>query len=271
LEEIYQIKYKVKLCVILFFQIINNLLKKDTNVEIISNFITEMLKEKYINGNFESLFNLIPNSTNNENISLEFGLTVILELYEIYLFYIDNYLTSKKLIMNMIKKEVIQSLNNFIKLREYKKNKKIKTLKDFEKYFELRLTRLNAIVLLLIDYGFSNEHYTENEINNLISLGRYAEIKITLYRDFSKVKNMSDNLLNSYKIFRDFLKNDMGINDDKLIQEKYFGIKSNEISKLIENIKNININGENGLSIKEKIDSRIQIYYAKVNTNTIKL
>ena len=82
---------------------------------------------------------------------------------------------------------------------------------------------------------------------------------------------MSDNLLNSYKIFRDFLKNDMGINDDKLIQEKYFGIKSNEISKLIENIKQININGENGLSIKEKIDRRIQIYYAKVNTNTIKL
>ena len=271
LEEIYQIKYKVKLCVILFFQIINNLLKKDTNVEIISNFITEMLKEKYINGNFESLFNLIPNSTNDENISLEFGLTVILELYEIYLFYIDNYLTSKRLIMNMIKKEVIQSLNNFIKLREYKKNKKIKTLKDFEQYFELRLTRLNAIVLLLIDYGFSNEHYTENEINNFISLGRYAEIQITLYRDFSKVKNMSDNLLNSYKIFRDFLKNDMGINDDKLIQEKYFGIKSNEISKLIENIKRININGENGLSIKEKIDRRIQIYYAKVNTNTIKL
>ena len=144
-------------------------------------------------------------------------------------------------------------------------------MKDFEQYFELRLTRLNAIVLLLIDYGFSNEHYTQNEINNFISLGRYAEIQITLYRDFSKVKNMSDNLLNSYKIFRDFLKNDMGINDDKLIQEKYFGIKSNEISKLIENIKQININGENGLSIKEKIDRRIQIYYAKVNTNTIKL
>ena len=271
LEEIYQIKYKVKLCVILFFQITNNLLKKAANEEIISNFITEMLKEKYINGNFESLFNLIPNSDNDQNISLEFGMTVILELYEIYLFYIDNYLTNKKLIMNMIKKEVVKSLNNFIKLKEYKKNKKIKTLEDFEKYFELRLTRLNAIVLLLIDYGFSNEHYNQDEINNFISLGRYAEIQITMYRDFSKVKNMSDNLLNSFKIFRDFMKNDMGVNDNKLIQEKYFGIKSNEISKLIDNIKKININGENGLSIKEKIDRRIQIYYTKVTTNTIKL
>ena len=269
LENIYQIKYKVKLCVVLFFQITNNLLKNNSNEEILSNFITEMLKEKYINGNFESLFNLIPDSCKTNNISLEFGMTVILELYEIYLFYIDNYLTSKKSTMNLIKKEVIQSLNNFIKLRDYKNNKKIKNLDDFEKYLELRLTRLNAIVLLLIDYGFSNEHYTEEEINNFISLGRYAEIKITLFRDFSK--NMSDNKLNSYKIFRKLLKEKIGINDDKLIEEKYFGIKSNEINKLIEKIKKINIFGENGLSIKEKIDKRIQIYYTKVKTNTIKL
>ena len=269
LENIYQIKYKVKLCVVLFFQITNNLLKNNSNEEILSNFITEMLKEKYINGNFESLFNLIPDSGKTNNISLEFGMTVILELYEIYLFYIDNYLTSKKPIMNLIKKEVIQSLNNFIKLREYKRNKKIKNLEDFEQYLELRLTRLNAIVLLLIDYGFSNEIYTEEEINNFIALGRYAEIKITLFRDFSK--NKSDNKLNSYKIFRELLKEKIGINDDKLIEEKYFGIKSNEINQLIEKIKKINIFGENGLSIKEKIDRRIQIYYTKVKTNTIKL
>ena len=120
-------------------------------------------------------------------------------------------------------------------MKEYKN--KINSWKDFEEYFELRLTGLNAIVLLLIDYGFSNEHYSKEEINNLISLGRYTEIQITLYRDFSKVKNMSDNLLNSYKIFRDFLKEKNGINDDKLIQEKYFEIKSNEISKLIEILK----------------------------------
>jgi hypothetical protein len=226
-----------------------------------------MLKDEYKNGNFESLFNLIPNSSSDENISVEFGMTVILELYEIYLFYIDNYLTNEKFIMNLIKKEVNQSLKNFIKLKEYKNKKRINSWKDFEEYFELRLTRLNAIVLLLIDYGFSNEHYNQDEINNFISLGRYAEIQITMYRDFSKVKNMSDNLLNSFKIFRDFMKNDMGVNDNKLIQEKYFGIKSNEISKLIDNIKKININGENGLSIKEKIDRRIQIYYTKVTTN----
>ena len=100
-------------------------------------------------------------------------------------------------------------------------------------------------------------------------MGRYAEIKITLFRDFSK--NKSDNKLNSYKIFRELLKENIGINDDKLIEEKYFGIKSNEINKLIDKIKKINIFGENGLSIKEKIDRRIQIYYTKVKTNTIKL
>ena len=156
-------------------------------------------------------------------------------------------------------------------MKENKNKKRINSWKDFEEYFELRLTRLNAIVLLLIDYGFSNEHYTKEEINNLISLGRYAEIQITLYRDFSKVKNMSDNLLNSYKIFRDFLKEKNGINDDKLIQEKYFQIKSNEISKLIENIKKINIGEENGLSIKEKIDKGIQQYYSGTNQNKMKL
>ena len=85
-----------------FFQITNNLLKKNSFEEIISNFINEMLKDKNKNANFEYLFNLIPNSSSDENISLEFGMTVILELYEIYLFYIDNYLTNEILIMNLI-------------------------------------------------------------------------------------------------------------------------------------------------------------------------
>ena len=272
LEEIYQIKYKAKLCIILFFQIINNLLKKDSYEEIISNFVTEMLKDKYKNGNFEALFNLIPNSSEEQNISMEFGMTVILELYEIYLFYIDNYLTNKKNIMNMIKKEVNESLINFIKIQKYKNKLKINSLQDFDEYFELRLTRLNAIVLLLIDYGFSNEHFTEEEINNYISLGRYAEIKITLYRDFFQVKNKGSNMtINSYKIFRDFLKEKKGINDDKIIQEKYFEIKSNELNKLIENIKKINIGGINGLNIKEKIEKRIQKYYSEKNVNKMKL
>ena len=272
LEEIYQIKYKVKLCVILFFQITNNLLKKESNEEIISNFINEMLKDKYAHGNFEPLFNLIPNSSDDKNISLEFGMTVILELYEIYLFYIDNYLMGKKLIINsMIKKEVIQSLKNFVKLVEYKRKIKINSLKDFEEYFELRLTRLNAIVLLLIDYGFSNDNFNEEEIKNFISLGRYAEIQITLYRDFYRPKNLSDNLLNSYRIFSEFLKEKMGINDEKLIEEKYFGIKSKEINKLIENIKKINIGGENGLTIKEKIERTLQKYYSETKMNKMKL
>ena len=70
---------------------------------------------------------------------------------------------------------------------------------EFNEYFELRLTRLNAILLLLIDYGFSNENYTDEEINNLISLGRYAEIHITQYRDYSRMKKMAETTLNSFK------------------------------------------------------------------------
>ena len=270
LQEIYQIKYKVKLCVILFFTLTNNLLKIDSKEGVVSNFIVEMLKEKYINGNFESLFNLIPESDSNKNISLEFGMTVILELYEIYLFYIDNYLTNKKHIMNLIKKEVNQSLNNFVRLKDYKNNKKINSIQNFEEYFELRLTRLNGIVLLLIDYGFSNEHYTEEEIKNFICLGRYSEIQITLYRDFAKVKNYTEKSFNSYKIFQNFL-NEKGIHDNKIIKEKYFKIKDKEIEQLTENIKKININGENGLTIKEKIDKKLKMYYSETKLNEIKL
>ena len=271
LEEIYQVKYKVKLCVILIFQITNNLLKSSGNEEIISNFITEMLKDKYQNGNFESLFDLIPDSAKIKSVSLEFGMTVILELYEIYLFYIDNYLTNRKSIMKMIKNEVIRSLNNFIKLKQYKEKGKISSLEEFDEYFELRLTRLNAIVLLLIDYGFSNEHYSEEDIINLISLGRYAEIEITLYRDYSSTKKRTETVLNSYKLFKDYLRDNVGITDEKLIKEKYFLLKQKEISKIISNIKKINIKGENGLSIKTKIDKRIQTYYFEANLNMTKL
>ena len=271
LEEIFQVKYKVKLCVILIFQIVNNLLKSSGNEEIISNFITEMLKDKYQNGNFESLFDLIPDSAKIKSVSLEFGMTVILELYEIYLFYIDYYLTNHKSIMEMIKSEVIRSLNNFIKLKHYKEKGKISSLEVFNEYFELRLTRLNAIVLLLIDYGFSNEHYREEEINNLISLGRYAEIEITLYRDYSSTKKRSETVLNSYKLFKDYLRDNIGITDEKLIKEKYFLIKQKEINKIIPNIKKINIKGENGLTIKTKIDKRIQTYYPEANLNMTKL
>ena len=271
LEEIYQIKYKVKLCVILFFQITNNLLKSKTNEKIVSNFLTEMLEEKYQNGNFESLFELIPDSAKIKSISLEFGMTVILELYEIYLFYIENYLTNRRSIMEMIKKEVIQSLNNFIKLQKYKEKGKINSLEEFEEYFELRLTRLNAIVLLLIDFGFSNENFNEEELNNLMALGRYAEIQITLYRDYSKMKKMTETVLNSFKLFRDYLKDNVGVKDENLIKEKYFMIKQKEISKLIEKIKKINIGGENGLTVKKKIDKRLQTYYSDTKLNMFKL
>ena len=270
LEEIYQIKYKLKLCVILIFQITNNLLKSNENGDLIANFIKEMLKEKYQNGNFESLFDLIPDSAKIKGVSLEFGMTVILELYEIYLFYIENYLTNRKSIMKMIKNEVNHSLNNFVKLKNYKEKGKINSLKEFEEYFELRLTRLNAIVLLLIDYGFSNEHYTQEEINNLISLGRYAEIEITLYRDHSKTSKKLETVLNSFKLYRDYL-NIVGIKDEILIKEKYFLIKQKEICKLIENIKKVNINGVNGLTIKNQIDKRIRTYYFEDKINKIKL
>ena len=78
-------------------------------------------------------------------------------------------------------------------------------------------------------------------------------------------------MLNSYRIFSEFLKEKMGINDEKLIEEKYFGIKSKEINKLIENIKKINIGGENGLTIKEKIERTLQKYYSETKMNKMKL
>ena len=124
---------------------------------------------------------------------------------------------------------------------------------------------------MLIDYGFSNENYSDEEINNLISLGRYAEIQITLYRDYSKMKKMAETALNSYKLFREYLNNKIGIKDEKLIKEKYFCIKQNEINTLINKIKKINIGGINGLTIKTKIDKRIETYYSDAKSNITKL
>ena len=173
--------------------------------------------------------------------------------------------------MEKIKKEVIKSMLNFIKLQKYKKTGKINSLEEFDEYFELRLTRLNAIILLLIDYGFSNEHYSEEEINNFISLGRYAEIQITLYRDYSKSLKKADTILNSYRLFKGYLKDKIGIKEEKLIKEKYFMVKQKEINNLIENIQKINIGGVNGLTIKNKIDKRLQSYYSESNLNKTKL
>ena len=271
LEEIYQIKYKLKICVILFLTISSNLLKK--NHDLLSNFINELIQEKYHNkaNNFSELYKLIPDSSTVENVSLEFGMTVILELYEIYLFYLENYLENHKTLIKIIKQEVILSLKNFIKLSEFfTLNKKINNLKEFEEFFEIRLTRLNAIILLLIDLGFSEYRYNEEEINNLICLGRYAEIEITLYRDYSRKNSYSQKeTFNSYLLFCKYL-NENGVTDETIIKKTYFEIKNKEIENLIEKISKININGENGLTIKKKIDQRIKNYYVvQPNKNII--
>ena len=68
-------------------------------------------------------------------------------------------------------------------------------------------------------------------------------------------------MMNSFKLYRDYLKYIIGIKDEKLIKEKYFLIKQKEISNLIENIKKVNIGGINGLTIKNQIDKRLQTYY----------
>ena len=262
LEGIYQIKYQLKICVILFLTISSNLLKK--NHKLLSNFINELIQEKYHNkqNNFTDLYKLIPDSSTMENVSLEFGMTVILELYEIYLFYLENYLENHKTLINIIKQEVILSLKNFIKLSEFfTLNKKINNIKEFEEFFEIRLTRLNATILVLIDLGFSEYRYSKEEVNNLISLGRYTEIEITLYRDYSRKNNYSQKeSFNSYLVFCKYL-NENGVKDEKIIKEKYFEIKKKEMENLIEKISKININGENGLTIIKKIDQRIKNYY----------
>ena len=256
LNEIYQIKYKLKMIIILLFVISTNLLS--LNFELISSFIQQIINPIKNKNKYNELNKMIVN--NNPNISLEFGMTLIFELYEIANFYLSNYIMNN-VIKEKIKKEIIKSLNNFILIHKFSNEEKIvQNLRNFELFLEFRLTRLNAVVLILCDLGFNDEQYSNEIIDRYISLGRYAEIKIMLYRDYSKAYKMVHKFMNSYLVFKGFMINS-GVKSQQSIIEQYFLLKKDELEKLKEDVSKLTINNKNGVEIINQIEKKFKEYY----------
>ena len=183
LPELFNFKYKLKMMIILLYSISYNLLKY--NFEETKLFLERILSKNY---NYDKILASIPNSS----ISINFGLCVILELYEILKFYVENHIKTNKIIADNIITVIDNSLRAYINMFEI--GIKIKTgqleLTDkvFESFLECRFKRLNATVLILISLAFSDEVINEEILNYYLAFGRYCELKLTLLRDYKRYK-----------------------------------------------------------------------------------
>ena len=212
---------KLKFLLILFYTISYNLINH--NLELSKTFIEllekNMSASKYLNKE---------NFTEIKDFNLLFGFHLISEILEIIKFYLDNYSQSHKY-KEMLTDELKASLKSFIKSNELPKTKE-----NFNEYFELRLNRINAKVILLTELCFSEHHLKQKlntiEVNEFLNFGKYIEINATLIRDFYK-RNVSENASkNSFNYFKKFYPEEKYfeiLNEEKNILKKSF--EKNEI------------------------------------------
>jgi hydroxymethylglutaryl-CoA synthase len=183
LSHVYSLKYKMKMTIILLYLVSYNLLQ--FSFEQTKIFLLKMLSKGMT---YDEMLTNIP----NESLSLNFGLSVILELYEIMKFYCSNYVKQNKLITEKIISEVEDSLLKSIKMYSFGQevlNGSVE-LNDssFKNFLSFRLKRLNANVMILSDLAFSDEKIDEETYSLFMALGDYVEIKLMLLRDFQKYK-----------------------------------------------------------------------------------
>jgi hypothetical protein len=198
---------------------------------------------------------------------MEFGMTVLLELYEICHFYLNNYIVVNKFIKDRIKTEINKSLTNFVLINKFiHVNNGQFTFEKFLEFFELRITRLNAEVLLLCDLAFNDEQYNEIDVEKYVLIGRYAEIKITLLRDYAKAKENGKKYLNSYLVYKEVMER-KGVVDDNLIKNKYMKVKEEELNEIKNKIGKYQGFKEKGMMLINKIEKRFEVYYKGKNTN----
>ncbi len=146
-------------------------------------FLEKMLAKNY---KYEEMQNVIP----NDSFELNFGFSVVLELFEVMKFYFLNYVKTNKSIADSILNEIEKSLFGFIKLFEisqlFKDKKIVLDSNTFKEFFELKLKRLPATVMVLADLAFSEEVVDAESLNCFVAMGRTLEIQITLLRDFKR-------------------------------------------------------------------------------------
>lgn len=192
------LKYKLKLIIILLNLISYNLLKSDFEK---TKLILEMFMKE------EKKYVQIQEFISKEPIYLNYGLSLLNELNEMFKFLISSYVTSEKF-KNIIYKEIYYMFQTFINLhflwKEFCEFKQL-NLETFNLFFNLRTKRLNASLIFLIDTVFLLEgNLNEEFVEGIMMFGHYWEIKATIWRDL--VKNDESSELNSYEIFKSLSK-----------------------------------------------------------------
>lgn len=191
------LKYKLKLIIILLNLISYNLLKSEFEK---TKTILEMIisQENYIK---------IQEVIYKEPIYLNFGLTLLNELNEIFKFLFCSYVTNEEF-KTIIFNEVYSMFRNFINVhllwKDYLQGK-TSDMKFFNLLFNYRTKRLNASLMFLIDAVFLLEGNLNLEyLKGIMLFGQYCEIKSTILRDL--VKNIGDSDINSFEVFKNISK-----------------------------------------------------------------
>ena len=185
-SELFSMKYKIKTILILFFNISYNLLK--INFADTKYFLEKLLLKNY---NYGEICNII---NKEKSDSINFGFSLLLELFEILTFYFENYLNieNKNLIKNKLYEEIEISIKNYINIHENFDNlindSNMSKIQTYEKFFNLRSKRLNSNIIILVDLGFNEKKCDQKILDFSMCMGRYFEIKLTLLRDLNRYK-----------------------------------------------------------------------------------
>lgn len=251
---------KVKLLSILFYTISYNLL--EYNQHLTKKLLTDyFISRNIFNGNKPSNGNTNTNSSTDFNFieehfkeeklnwELHFGFNILIEIFEIIKFYLFAFANNKNNNENvkLLFEEIKSSLQAFIRMRELEKTKE-----NFNEFIDLRIQRMNAKVILLIELALAEDEVKKSfvdkskylDIQEFMAFGKYIEINATLVRDY--VKKYEDNPMNTYNYYKKHF-------DEK----KYFEIKTQEKQQLL------NVFKENILlmDILKKFESNFEKYY----------
>ncbi len=187
------LKYKLKLIIILLNLISYNLLKSDFDK---TKTILKMIinQENYVK---------IQEEIYKEPIYLNYGLTLLNELNEIFKFLFCSCVTNEEF-KSIVFKEMYSMFQNFINVhilwKDFLQGKSF-DMNLFNLLFKYRTKRLNASLMYLIDAVFLLEGNLNLEyIKGIMQFGHYCEIKSTILRDL--VKNVGDSDINSFEIFK---------------------------------------------------------------------
>lgn len=199
-SSVKQLKVKLQLYYLFYHLVYYNLLR--LNSERLS-VIDDILTSKKV-----------PNS---ESDAVKFGVNLLLELEKVIDFIVESYI-SNDFIKYTIKEE-------FDAVRKGLRGVFSTTNRDLESFFNSKKKRLFAKLGLLSELAMDERQFSKKEVEKLLDLGEYLEIKGTLVRD--KRKADTDKVHNYYTLF---------ISKGKS-KEDYFNHKQNELEKLESSMK----------------------------------